>query len=214
MKAKVASCALIGSLVLGMSPAYANELEKGDQHVISAESTFFDGDSGVAAGGQLFVASNEEYVHTFGSEKAAQQGLTYLAATDSDAVEDSTASDNEDISIAVDDAPTEASDPGEVANEGAIALSHWSVVKFSAHDADGRYIPTRQGNRAFEWVHFSGPHNLHNKKVIKVAVSEHPESGSTRTRKWYGAVIFDRVGIIIARVRVLAQYHWETTDHK
>jgi hypothetical protein len=83
-----------------------------------------------------------------------------------------------------------------------------------AHDKDGRYIPTRQGNRSFGWVHFSGPHNIHSEKVIKAAVNEHPERGSTKTRKVYGAVLYDTLGIILAKVKVIAQYHWETSDHK
>ncbi|MER7679195.1 hypothetical protein [Streptomyces sp. NPDC096934] len=105
--------------------------------------------------------------------------------------------------------------PGDAgAAAGEAASSHWSVVKFVGHDANGRYTPTRQGNRAFGWTHFSGPHNIHSSKVIKVAVSEHPERGSTQTRKLYGAVLYDRLGIIVARVKVVAQYHWETSDHR
>jgi len=67
-------------------------------------------------------------------------------------------------------------------------------VKFVGRDADGRYI--------------------HSSEVIKVAVGEHPESDSTKTRKVYGAVLYDRLGIILTRVRVIAQYHWETSDNK
>ncbi|MGH1554135.1 hypothetical protein ACRAWF_25885 [Streptomyces sp. L7] len=48
--------------------------------------------------------------------------------------------------------------------------------------------PTRQGNRDFGWVHFSGPHDIHDEKVIRAAMNEHPEHGSTKTRKVYGAV--------------------------
>ncbi len=93
------------------------------------------------------------------------------------------------------------------------AASHWSVVKFVGTDADGRHIPTRQGNRAFGWVHFSGPHNITSEKVIKTALSEHPEK-KQGTRLEYGAVLYDRLGTIRKRVRAIVQYYWETKDRK
>ncbi|MFD5542280.1 hypothetical protein ACFWIJ_31790 [Streptomyces sp. NPDC127079] len=124
---------------------------------------------------------------------------------------DSAAADDTDKAIAAADSDIRESDA--TADDDA-ASDHWSVVKFVAHDKDGRYIPTRQGNRSFGWVHFSGPHNIHSEKVIKAAVNEHPERGSTKTRKVYGAVLYDTLGIILAKVKVIAQYHWETSDHK
>ncbi|MEV0179329.1 hypothetical protein AB0I54_08495 [Streptomyces sp. NPDC050625] len=180
---------------------------------MSTDAAVVDGDAlADLDASQLSLASDEQYVQTFGAAKAAQQGLTYNAVTEADTPEDSATGADTGETFAAADSTAAGDDAGVAAGEAA--GSHWSVVKFVGHDADGRYIPTRQGNRDFGWVHFSGPHNIHNEKVIKVAVSEHPERGSTRTRKWYGAVLYDRIGIIVARVRVLAQYHWETSDHK
>ncbi|MFF2363834.1 hypothetical protein ACFVU0_14130 [Streptomyces sp. NPDC058122] len=127
-------------------------------------------------------------------------------------MEDSGAADDTDRAIAAEDSAAADQDAGSADDEAA--AGHWSVVRFVAHDADGRYIPTRQGNRELGWAHFSGRHNIHSEKVIKVAVNEHPERGSNRHRKVYGAVLYDRLGIILARVEVIAQYHWETADHR
>ncbi|NUP23864.1 MAG: hypothetical protein HOZ81_48980 [Streptomyces sp.] len=186
VKIKLASLALLGSVTVGATPAYAGAAVFPDQSTTSLDAPAV-GNPPATVGdeGRLHLASDEQYVQTFGAAKAAARGLTYQA--------------------------------GDQAVSGAAADragSHWSVVKFSAHDKDGRYIPTRQGNREFGWVHFSGPHNIHNEKVIKAAVNEHPESGSTKTRKVYGAVLYDNLGIILARVKVIAQYHWETSDKK
>lgn len=82
-----------------------------------------------------------------------------------------------------------------------------------ARTPTGRHIPTRQGNREFGWVHFSGPHNIKSPKVIKTALSEHPEKKQGH-RLEYGAVLHNGLGLILARVRVIVQYHWETKGHK
>ncbi|MFE0254395.1 hypothetical protein [Streptomyces sp. NPDC059010] len=186
MKVKLASIALLGSVTVGAIPAYANASDFSGQSTTALKTSAVGNPAATDAGeGGLHLASDEQYVQTFGAAKAAARGLTYKA--------------------------DEPSDSGVVAGE---AGSHWSVVKFTAHDKDGRYIPTRQGNREFGWAHFSGPHNIHNEKVIKAAVNEHPEDGSTKTRKVYGAVLYDNLGIILARVKVIAQYHWETSDKK
>ncbi|MER6439335.1 hypothetical protein ABT275_23655 [Streptomyces sp. NPDC001185] len=175
-----------------------------DQTSASAGTSAADSDAAASPeGGQLLLGTDEQYVQTFGAAKAAQQGLTYEAVTEADSPADSAAADDTDKAIAAADSAAVADDAGTAADEAA--SSHWSVVKFVGHDADGRYIPTRQGNGAFGWVHFSGPHNIHSSKVIKVAVSEYPERGSTATRKLYGAVLYDRLGITLARVKVVAQ---------
>ncbi|MFB7775754.1 hypothetical protein [Streptomyces bauhiniae] len=181
MKAKAASFALLGSVVLGVAPAYADAPDASDQSsVVSAGTSAADSDAAVGAeGGQLLLATDEQYVRIFGAAKAAQQGVTYEAVTEADSPADSAVADDTDRAIAEADSAA-AADAGAAADEAA--SSHWSVVKFAGRDADGRYIPTRQGNRAFGWVHFSGPHNINSSKVIKVAVSEHPERGSTKTR--------------------------------
>ncbi|WP_181803918.1 hypothetical protein [Streptomyces shenzhenensis] len=207
MKAVLASFVLLGSVTFGAAPAYAGAPAVADEPATSVQASAVD-NSTEASGeaGQLFLASDEQYVQTFGASKATQQGLTYEAVADSDS-----AADDTDKAIAAADSGLGESDA--TADDDA-ASSHWSVVKFVAHDKDGRYIPTRQGNRSFGWVHFSGPHNIHSEKVIKAAVNEHPERGSTKTRKVYGAVLYDTLGIILAKVKVIAQYHWETSDHK
>lgn len=212
MKAKVASFVLLGSMTLGVAPAYADASGVTDQSSTTVETSAVDDSTTVSAdGGQLFLASDEQYVQAFGAARAAQHGLTYEAAPQSDSVADSAATDDVDRPVSQADSAAVAADAGTA--DDAVT-SHWSVVKFVAHDRDGRYIPTRQGNRDFGWVHFSGPHNIHDEKVIKAAVNEHPEHGSTKTRKVYGAVLYDTLGIILARVKVIAQYHWETKDHK
>lgn len=143
-----------------------------------------------ATGDGLALVSNEQYVQTFGASKALAQGLSQETV---DQAEESIAADGAAVSSAASD--------------------HWSVVKFVGTDADGRHIPTRQGNRNFGWVHFSGPHNITSRKVVKVAVSEHPEK-KNGARLEYGAVLTDGLGMILARVKVIAQYSWETADHK
>ena len=199
--------------MLGVTPAYANTPESSAQSASSSGDTVVDGPTAAdASGGQLFLASDEEYVQAFGTVKASQQGLTYQAVTEADSTPDSAVADDTDKAVAAADSASAADDAQAVDAEAA--ASHWSVVKFVAHDADGRYIPTRHGNRELGWAHFSGRHNIHSEKVIKVAVNEHPERGSTKHRKVYGAVLYDRLGIILARVEVIAQYHWETKDHK
>ncbi|MFE2965398.1 hypothetical protein ACFXKC_17315 [Streptomyces sp. NPDC059340] len=136
--------------------------------------TRYAADHGVLPTPAVFV---QQYVQTFGATKAAQQGLTYEAVTEADSPADSAVADETDKATAAADSAAVADDAGTAADEAA--SSRWSVVKFVGHDADGRCIPTRQGNS----------------KVIKVAVSEHPERGSTNTRKLYGAVLYDRLGI-------------------
>ncbi|MFF6990948.1 hypothetical protein [Streptomyces sp. NPDC010273] len=212
MKAKLASFVLLGSVTLGAAPAYADASGVGDEPTTSV-ATSPVGTSTEAGGdaGHLFLASDEQYVQTFGAAKAARQGLTYEAVVGSDSVADSAVADDTDKAIAA-DSDAEGSDAAAAADDAA--SSHWSVVKFVAHDKDGRYIPTRQGNRSFGWTHFSGPHHIHSEKVIKAAVNEHPERGSTKTRKVYGAVLYDTLGIVLAKVKVIAQYHWETSDHR
>jgi hypothetical protein len=212
VKAKVATFVLLGSVTLGAAPAYADTFGVTDQSSTAVETSAVDDSTTASAdGGQLFLASDEQYVQTFGVAKAAQRGLTYEAVAQSDSVADSAVADDTDKSVSQADSADVAAGAATVDDA---ATSHWSVVKFVAHDKDGRYIPTRQGNRDFGWVHFSGPHNIHDEKVIKAAVNEHPEHGSTKTRKVYGAVLYDTLGIILARVKVIAQYHWETKDHK
>jgi len=225
MKARVASFALLGAVVLGVAPAHADTPNSSDQSSgVLAGTSAADSDAAASAeGSQLLLATDEQYVQKFGTAKAAQQGLTYEAVTEADTPADSATADDTDKAIAKADSAAAADTDNAIAQAAseaaadaeaaaAAASSHWSVVKFVGHDADGRYIPTRQGNRDFGWVHFSGPHNIHSSKVIKVAVSEHPEKGSTKTRKLYGAVLFDRLGIILARVKVVAQYDWKTQD--
>ncbi|MFE2631623.1 hypothetical protein ACFXDP_27405 [Streptomyces sp. NPDC059374] len=142
------------------------------------------------AGSGLMLSSDEQFVQQFGAEKARAHG------------------------ISEDDA--EQTEKNAAANDailGDARASHWSVRKFVGTDADGRHIPTRQGNREFGWVHFSGPHNIKSSKVIKTALSEHPEKKQGH-RLEYGAVLHNGLGLILARVRVIVQYHWETKDHK
>ncbi|MFF4542480.1 hypothetical protein [Streptomyces aureus] len=213
MKSKVASIMLLGSVALAMAPAHANASVISDRPAASLGNLVSDSGTEAEAGGdQLTLASDEQYVQTFGAARAAQQGLTYEAVAASDSVEDSGAADDTNRAIAAEDSVGADQDAGSADDEAA--AGHWSVVRFVAHDAEGRYIPTRQGNRELGWAHFSGRHNIHSEKVIKAAVNEHPESGSNRHRKVYGAVLFDRLGIILARVEVIAQYHWETADHR
>ncbi|GGN05092.1 hypothetical protein GCM10011578_028640 [Streptomyces fuscichromogenes] len=164
-------------------------------------------------GAEVLRLTDPYLLRTFGAAKATQQGLTYEAVVDADSVSDSTAADDTDKAVAVADSDTSE---GDTAADDDAASSHWSVVKFVTHDKDGRYTPTRQGNRSIGWVHFSGPPDIHSEKVIKAAVNEHPERGSTKTRKVYGAVLYDTLGITLAKVKgkVIAQYHWETSDHR
>lgn len=136
------------------------------------------------------LVSDGQYAQRFGASKAVAQGIS-----------------QEDVEQAEESAAVNG------ANLTAARASHWSVRKFVGTDADGRHIPTRQGNRDFGWVHFSGPHNIKSPKVIKTALSEHPEKVRGH-RLEYGAVLTDGLGIILARVRVIVQYHWETADHK
>ncbi|MET7612382.1 hypothetical protein ABZX97_14920 [Streptomyces seoulensis] len=128
LKAKVASFALLGSVVLGAVPAYADAPDVSDQSSVASAGTSA-ADSDVAAGaegGQLLLATDEQYVRTFGATKAAQQGLTYEAVTETDSPADSAVADDTDKAIAQADSAA-AADAGAAIDEAA--SSHWSVVK-------------------------------------------------------------------------------------
>ncbi|MFH7598610.1 hypothetical protein WDV06_26480 [Streptomyces racemochromogenes] len=88
--------------------------------------------------------------------------------------------------------------------------SHWSVVRFVSTDGEGKAIPTREGNSTFGWQHFSGPHNIRDPKVIKIVTSEHPVKKGARRE--YGGVLTNRLGAILARIKVIAQYDYKTAD--
>ncbi|MFG2370238.1 hypothetical protein ACGFY9_02005 [Streptomyces sp. NPDC048504] len=179
----IASFVLLGSATLGAAPAHADASGVTDQSSTTVETSAVDDPTTASAdGGQLFLASDEQYVQTFGVAKAAQDGLTYEAVAQSDSVADSAVADDTDKSVSQADSADVAAGAATVDDA---ATSHWSVVKLVAHD-----------------------------KAIKAAVNEHPEHGSTKTRKVYGAVLYDTLGIVLARVKVIAQYHWETKDHK
>jgi hypothetical protein len=90
VKTEVASFALLGSVVLGVTPAYADAPDVSDRTaVVSAGTNPADGDPAVTPEGrQLFLATDEQYVQTFGATKAAQQGLTHEAVTEADSPAD------------------------------------------------------------------------------------------------------------------------------
>ncbi|MFF8028889.1 hypothetical protein ACFZDJ_49115 [Streptomyces sp. NPDC007896] len=111
--------------------------------------TRYAADHGVLPTPAVFV---QRYIQTFGATKAAQPELTYEAVTEADSPADSAVADETDEAIAAADSAAVADDAGTAADEAA--SSHWSVVKFVGHDADGRYIPTRQGDSKFGWSIF------------------------------------------------------------
>lgn len=77
VKAKLASFVLLGSVTLGAAPAYADASGDTDGTTTSVQTSTVDSttDAGGDAG-QLFFASDEQYVQTFGAAKATQQGRT------------------------------------------------------------------------------------------------------------------------------------------
>ncbi|MEU9105554.1 hypothetical protein AB0D54_14465 [Streptomyces xanthophaeus] len=83
------------------------------------------------------------------------------------------------------------------------------MVRFTSGDGEGKYIPTREGNKAFGWQHFCVPHNIHDPKVIKIVTSEHPKKKGARRE--YGGVLTNRLGGILARITVIVQYDYKTT---
>lgn len=130
------------------------------------------------------MLSDEGYAQAFGTARAEEEGLAV--------------------------APSQENPPSPRADAGA-AVSHWSVVKFVSKDGEGKYIPTREGNREFGWKHFSGPHNIHDPKVIKIVTSERPED-KAGARRVYGGVLTNRLGAILARIKVIAQYSYRTAN--
>ncbi|MFD9305411.1 hypothetical protein ACFWCB_22605 [Streptomyces sp. NPDC060048] len=127
--------------------------------------------------------SDEHYAAAFGKERARAAGLVLQSHPAT--------------------APTQAT-------TAQARGSHWSVVKFVSKDGEGKYIPTREGNSAFGWQHFSGPHNIRDPKVIKIVTSEHPTRKGVRRE--YGGVLTNRLGAILARIKVVAQYDYKTAD--
>ena len=132
----------------------------------------------------LRVMSDGGYAQLFGADRAEAEGLTV------DSPQVIPASPHADV---------------------AVQVSHWSVVKFVSKDGEGKNIPTREGNRKFGWRHFSGPHNIHDPKVIKIVTSERPEE-KEGARRVYGGVLTNRLGAILARIKVIAQYSYKTAD--
>ncbi|MFH8467701.1 hypothetical protein [Streptomyces sp. NPDC017991] len=130
------------------------------------------------------MMSNEGYAQSFGVDRAEAEGLTV------DSIQPSPAAPRADASA---------------------RASHWSVVKFVSKDGEGKNIPTREGNSKFGWRHFSGPHNIHDPKVIKIVTSERPEK-KDGARRVYGGVLTNRLGAVLARIKVIAQYSYKTAD--
>ncbi|MBW8735766.1 MAG: hypothetical protein JF621_01050 [Streptomyces turgidiscabies] len=135
-------------------------------------------------GQDLQVLSDEGYAQVFGTARAEVEGLVMN--------------------------PPRVSPPSPSAGAGP-SVSHWSVVKFVSKDGEGKNIPTREGNSKFGWRHFSGPHNIHDPKVIKIVTSERPEE-KEGARRVYGGVLTNRLGAILARIRVIAQSSYRTAD--
>ncbi|MGW7022383.1 hypothetical protein [Streptomyces decoyicus] len=92
----------------------------------------------------------------------------------------------------------------------SVTAHAWHTNKFNSRDVHGREIPTRWGNSKLGWNHFSGPHNIHNEKVVKAAYNEHPEAGKGY-RKEFGAVVLNN-GHTVAKIRVISWWHWQTKD--
>lgn len=128
--------------------------------------------------------SDEAYTAAFGASRARSEGLAVESAA----------------------APVPLPLNGPMAR-----ANHWSVVKFVSKDGEGKYIPTREGNSAFGWRHFSEEHNIHDPKVIKIVTSEHPVKKGVRRE--YGGVLVNRLGVILARIKVIAQYDYKTADN-
>lgn len=100
---------------------------------------------------------------------------------------------------------------GRAATTSESVTAHaWHTNKFNSRDVHGREIPTRWGNSKLGWNHFSGPHNIHNEKVVKAAYNEHPEAGKGY-RKEFGAVVL-KDGHTVAKIRVISWWHWQTED--
>lgn len=78
-------------------------------------------------------------------------------------------------------------------------------------DGEGKRIPTREGNGKFGWRHFTDRHNIHGPKVVRIVTSERPEE-KKGTRRVYGGVLVNRSGIVLARIKVIAQYAHKTAD--
>lgn len=134
-------------------------------------------------GEKLAVMSDEAYAAAFGPVRARSEGLSVESAA--------------------------AAAPLPL-NRSTASGSHWSVVKFVSKDGEGKYIPTREGNSAFGWQHFSAEHNIHDPKVIKIVTSEHPVKKGVRRE--YGGVLVNRLGVVLARIKVIAQYDYKTAD--
>ncbi|QNP75051.1 hypothetical protein IAG44_40335 [Streptomyces roseirectus] len=71
--------------------------------------------------------------------------------------------------------------------------------------------PPREGNSKFGRRYFSGPHNIHDPKVVKIVTSERPEQ-KKGARRVYGGVLTNRLGALLARIKVIVQYDHKTAD--
>lgn len=97
----------------------------------------------------------------------------------------------------------------------------WRAVKFTAKDGKGRAIPTRVGNSALGWRHFSSNHNITNPNVVKAIIGGTSNPGRDAKhphRLVYDGALVRRDGLgfpkKLADIRIIAQYNWETDDGK
>ncbi|WP_189945897.1 hypothetical protein [Streptomyces roseolus] len=103
----------------------------------------------------------------------------------------------------------------------AAAGPSWAAVKFNSKDKSGRVVPTRAGNSALGWKHFSGRHNITDPDVIKQIINN---TGSpTKNKEQPNRLVYDGALVKtssnpfvlprkIANIRIIVQYHWRTAD--
>ncbi|NEC10209.1 hypothetical protein [Streptomyces sp. SID7909] len=92
-------------------------------------------------------------------------------------------------------------------------------MKFKTKDRGGKIIPTRAGNSALGWIHFSKKHNITNSNVIKKIISgtSKPDREKGRPHRLvYNGALVTRDGLgfpkKLASIRIVAEYNWQTED--
>ncbi|MGH4031384.1 hypothetical protein ACQB60_20895 [Actinomycetota bacterium Odt1-20B] len=84
-------------------------------------------------------------------------------------------------------------------------------VKCQREDPDNRVIPTRVGNGALGWRHFSGPHNIKKCSVVNTALKNSPVAKDGARLTYEGFVVGEGRHI---KVIAIVQYARRTSDRQ
>ncbi|WP_229866723.1 hypothetical protein [Streptomyces gelaticus] len=92
----------------------------------------------------------------------------------------------------------------------ALAAPHWNKnIECKQTDPDGRVIPTRIGNHALGWSHFSGKHNIRKCKVVDAAIAGKVDKKTGGRLEYWGNALRGRS---VLKIVVVVQYTRKTSD--